>query len=64
MPRFVNRARLAQATLFHPPQPRPSLQKLPPENQEETIRLVAVLLRVHVRQVVAATNDAREARDE
>jgi len=63
MPRFVNRPRLAQPTLFHPPHQRPSFQKLPSEIQAETIRLLAVLLRVHLGRVVVS-DDAREARDE
>jgi hypothetical protein len=48
MPRLLNRPRLSQPTLFHPPHPRPSFQTLPPEIQEKTIRLLARLLRVHV----------------
>ena len=63
MPRFVNRPRLSQPTLFHPLQPRPSFQALPPEIQEKTIRLLARLLRGHVDGVVAA-GLTREAHDE
>jgi len=63
MPQFVNRPRLAQPTLFHPPHPRPSFQTLPPEIQERTIRLLARLLRLHVDRVFAA-GVAQEARDE
>ena len=64
MPRFMNRPRLAQPTLFHPPHPRLSFQQLPSEIHAETIRLLAVLLRDHVSRVVVSDVDAREARDE
>jgi len=64
MPRFVNRPRLAQPTLFHPPHPRPSFHKLPSEIQAETIRLVAVLLRAHVGRAVISIDEAGEACDE
>ena len=63
MPRFVNRPRLSQPTLFHPLQPRPSFQALPPEIQEKTIRLLARLLRGHVDGVLAS-GQAQEGRDE
>jgi hypothetical protein len=63
MTRLVNRPRLAQPTLFHPPHPRPSFQTLPPEIQAKTIRLLAWLLRVHADQVFASGR-AQEARDE
>lgn len=48
MLRLLNRRRLPQPTLFHPPHQRPSFQTLPPEIQAKTIRLLARLLRVHV----------------
>ncbi len=63
MQRFLNRLRLSQPTLFHPPHPRPSFQTLPPEIQEKTIRLLARLLRVHVDRGLAS-GQAREARNE
>jgi hypothetical protein len=55
MPRLLNRPRLSQPTLFHPPHSRPSFQTLPPEVQEKTIRLLARLLRVHVDQGLASS---------
>jgi hypothetical protein len=55
MQRLLNRPRLSQPTLFHPPQSRPSFQTLPPEVQEKTIRLLARLLRVHVDQGLASS---------
>jgi hypothetical protein len=63
MPRFVNRPRLSQPTLFHRPHPRPSFQTLPPEIQAKTIRLLAQLLRVHIDQGLAS-GLAQEASDE
>jgi len=64
MPRSVNRQRLSQPTLFHPPHRHPSLQAFPPDIREKTIRLVAALLRVHVSGVVVAGDAAGEVRDE
>jgi hypothetical protein len=64
MPQSVNRRRLSQATLFHPPYRRPSFQAFPLEIQEKTIKLLATLLRGHVNRVVVAGDDAREVRDE
>jgi hypothetical protein len=63
MPRFVNRPRLSQPTLFHPPHLGPSFQTLPHEIQEKTIRLVARLLRLHVDRVLAS-GQTQEACDE
>ena len=63
MPRFVNRPRLSQPTLFHPSHPRPSFQTLPHEIQEKAITLVARLLRLHVDRVLAS-GQTQEARDE
>ena len=63
MPRFLNRPRVSQPTLFHPPLSRPSFQTLPTEIQERTIRLLARLLRLHVDRVFAS-GLAQEARDE
>jgi hypothetical protein len=65
MPRSVHRRLLlSQPTLFHLPRQHPSLQAFPPEIQEKTIRLVAALLRGHVRHVILAAAEAGEARDE
>jgi hypothetical protein len=47
MPRFANRPRLMQPTLFHPRPVRPVFRTLPPDIQEKTIRLLARLLRLH-----------------
>jgi PleD family two-component response regulator len=44
MPRAVNRARLSQPTLFHPPDARPPFQTLPRDIQEKTMRLLPRLL--------------------
>ena len=63
MQRLVNRTRLSQPTLFHPPHPRPSFQTLPPQCQEKTIRLLARLLRVHVDRGLAS-GQAQEAGNE
>ena len=41
MPRSVNRVRLSQPTLFHPPHPRPPFQTFPQDIQEKAIRLLA-----------------------
>jgi Resolvase, N terminal domain len=46
MPQSVNRRRLSQPTLFHPPHRHPSLQAFPPDILEKTIRSLAALLRV------------------
>jgi len=64
MPRSINRRRLSQPTLFHPPHRHPSLQAFQPEIQEKTIRVLAALLRVHVSRVVVVADGAEEARDE
>jgi hypothetical protein len=53
MPRAVNRARLSQPTLFHPPDPRPPFQTLPRDIQEKAMRLLARLLRLRVDQMLA-----------
>jgi hypothetical protein len=54
MPRAVNRARLSQPTLFHPPDPRPPFQTLPRDIQEKTMRLLARLLRLQADQTLAS----------
>jgi hypothetical protein len=64
MPQSVNRRRLSQPTLFHPPHRHPSLQAFPSDIQEKTIRLLAALLRVHVSRVVVGDDEGREVRDE
>jgi hypothetical protein len=64
MPRSVNRRQLSQPTLFHPPHRHLSLQTFPPDIQEKTIRLLAALLRGHVRREVVGVNEGEEARDE
>jgi hypothetical protein len=64
MPRSVHRTRLSQPTLFQPPHRHPSLQTFPPDIQEKTIRLVATLLRGHVRGEVIGADEGEEARDE
>lgn len=63
MPRSVNRPRLSQPTLFHPPDPRPSFQTFPHDIQEKTIRLLARLLRLDADRVLAS-GQTREACDE
>jgi hypothetical protein len=63
MQRLLNRLRLSQPTLFHPPHSRPSFQTLPPEIQAKTIRLLARLLRVHVDRGLAS-GQAQEAGNE
>jgi hypothetical protein len=63
MPRSVDRPRLSQPTLFHPPLRRPSFQTFPPDIQEKTIRLLARLLRLHADQVLDS-GQTREACDE
>jgi hypothetical protein len=63
MPRAKGRFRVSQPTLFHPPPPRPHFQRLPPEIQERTIRLLARLLRRQADQP-RVSGEAREARDE
>ena len=63
MPRARRQFRVSQATLFHPPPPRPHFQMLPPDIQERTIRLLARLLRGYADQPLVS-GEAREARDE
>lgn len=54
MQRVLNRPRLSQPMLFHPPHSGPSFQTFPPEIQEKAIRLLARLLRVHVDRGLAS----------
>ena len=54
---------VSQPTLFHPPPRRPHFQRLPPDIQERTIRLLARLLRRQADQPLVS-GEAREARDE
>ena len=63
MPRARGRFRVSQPTLFHPPPPRPQFQRLPPDIQERTIRLLARLLRRQADQALVS-GDGQEARDE
>jgi hypothetical protein len=63
MSQSVSHVRLSQPTLFHPPHPSPSFQLLPQEIQEQTIQLLAQLLRLRADQILAS-GQAREVRDE
>ena len=63
MPRARGRFRVSQPTLFHPSPPRPHFQRLPPDIQERTIRLLARLLHRHADRPLGS-GEAREARDE
>ena len=64
MPRSVHRTRLSQPTLFQPPHRLPSLQTFPPDIQDKIVRLLATLLRGHVRGEVIGADEGEEARDE
>ena len=63
MPRARGRFQVSQSTLFHPPPPRPHFQRLPPDIQERTIRLLARLLRRQADQPLVS-GEPLEARDE
>jgi hypothetical protein len=63
MPRASRRFRVSQPTLFHPPPLRPHFQRLPPDIQERTIRLLARLLRWQADQSLVSS-EPQEARDE
>jgi hypothetical protein len=63
MPRSVNRMRLLQPTLFHPPHPRPLFQTFPQDIQEKAIRLLARLLRLEAEPTLAV-GQTKEAHDE
>jgi len=63
MPRSVNRVRLSQPTLFHPPHQRPAFQTFPQEIQEKAIRLLARLLRLETEPTLAV-GQTQEAHDE
>ncbi len=63
MPRARGRFRVSQPTLFHPLPPRPQFQRLPPDIQNRTIRLLARLLRRQADQPLGS-GEAREVRDE
>jgi hypothetical protein len=54
MPTSRSRSRVAQFQLFHPPHPSPCWQGLPQEIQETTVRLLARLLRGHLRRVLVS----------
>ena len=64
MPRSVYRTRLSQPTLFQPQHRHPLFQTFPPDTQEKTIRLLAALLRGHVRGEAIGAGEGEEARDE
>jgi len=63
MRRSRRRPRVSQPTLFHPPLCHPHFQRLPPDIQEKTIRLLARLLRLQPDQTRIA-GEAAEARHE
>jgi hypothetical protein len=63
MRRSRRRSRVSQPTLFHPPPLRPCFQRLPPDIQEKTIRVLARLLRLHADQRRPA-GETQEARHE
>jgi hypothetical protein len=54
--------RVPQLSLFHSPSPSPLWATFPHEIREQTVRLLARLLRGH--QVCVAADRCREARDE
>ena len=64
MPRSVHRTRLSQPTLFQPPHRHPSLHTFSPDIREKIIRLLAALLRGHVRGEIIGADEGAEARDE
>ena len=64
MPRSVHRTRRSQPSLFQPQHRHPSFQTFPPDIQEKTIRLLAALLRGHVRGEVIGAGEREGARDE
>jgi len=63
MLRASRRFRVSQPPLFHPPPLRPHFQRLPPDIQERTIRLLARLLRGQTDQALVSS-EPREACDE
>jgi hypothetical protein len=63
MPRSVNRVRLSQPTLFHPPHPRPPFHTFPPDIQAKAMRLLARLLRLEAEPTLAV-GQTQEAHDE
>jgi len=48
----VSRSRAPQIGLFHPPQQSPAWQKLPREIRQQTVELLAQLLRQHSRRIL------------
>jgi hypothetical protein len=63
MRRSPSRPCVPQLSLFHPPSPSPPWATFPREIQEQTVRLLARLLRKH-RDRVVAVGRRREAGDE
>jgi hypothetical protein len=57
------RQRKAQLHLFHSPSKGPSWEKLPREIREQSVRLLARLLREHCARVLAS-KPGKEVRDE
>ena len=54
-----SRPRTPQIELFHPPQPIPCWQKLPPEIRQKTVELLAQLLREHRKRMLASHGKER-----
>ena len=63
MRELLSRPRALQIELFHPPQQSPAWQKLPQEIRQQTVELLAQLLRQHSRRIMTA-HHGRERGDE
>ncbi len=63
MRRSASPVRVAQLNLFHPARQSLSWERLPREIQQQSLRLLARLLREHHASVLAAS-EAKEACDE
>jgi hypothetical protein len=63
MSKRQRRARFIQPQLFHPRSRNPQWQDLPVEIQQNTVRMLAQLLRQHFKRV-RASNDGKEAHGE
>jgi hypothetical protein len=59
----LSRPRAPQIELFHPPQKSPAWQKLPREIRQQTVELLAQLLRQHSRRILTG-HQGRERGDE
>jgi len=59
----MSQPRAPQIELFHPPQPIPSWQNLPPEIRQKTVELLAQLLREHRKRILASQHE-KEGGDE